>query len=61
MTNLLSNCCGEELKIVGGGEATMYYQCLGCGRGADPQIPKKLINLSSFVKLGNKIKRWALK
>ena len=31
-----SKCCQEELKVVGGDEGTMFYQCLGCGKGADP-------------------------
>ena len=36
-----SKCCQEELKVVGGEEGTMFYQCLGCGKGADPMPHQK--------------------
>jgi hypothetical protein len=36
-----SKCCNAEIKIVGGDEGTIFYQCLGCGKGCDLAWMKK--------------------
>lgn len=44
------------MKVVGGDEGTMFWQCLGCGKGCDPKpLLKKQLSLKSFVRLAKKV------
>lgn len=33
----VSQCCGEELKVISGNEGTSYYECSACRLPADPK------------------------
>ena len=45
---MISKCCHEEMKVVGGDEGTNHYECTKCGNPCDPVMSTPRANFEAI-------------